>query len=100
MPSGVEVGRFGPESSLELVWESRAGSPIAAFLARRGPGLHHIALRVEAPIEDLRDRLAEKSVRLIGAGIDRSSDGRKCFFIHPEATDGVLVEVVEGLPGG
>lgn len=98
MPSGVAVGRFGPNSGLELVWEARAGSPVAGFLDRRGPGLHHVALRVAAPIEALRERLESESVRLIGAGIERSSDGRKCFFIHPAATNGVLVEVVEGEP--
>ena len=39
-----------PLPALEVVWEARAGSPIATFLARRGPGLHHVALRVAAPI--------------------------------------------------
>lgn len=96
MPSGVAVGRFGPGSGLELVWEARAGSPIETYLARRGPGLHHVALRVAAPIEDLRERLAAAAVKLIGEGIERSSDDRKCFFIHPSATGGVLVEIVEG----
>ncbi len=98
MPSGVAVGRFGPGRGLELVWEARPGSPVASFLERRGPGLHHVALRVAAPIEDLRERLESESVRLIGGGIERSSDGRKCFFVHPEATGGVLIEVVEGEP--
>jgi methylmalonyl-CoA epimerase len=99
MPSGVAVGRFGPGSGLELVWEARSGSPIATFLARRGPGLHHVALRVAAPIEELRAQLAADAVRLIGDGIERSSDDRKCFFIHPSSTGGVLVEIVEGKAG-
>lgn len=97
MPSGVAVGRFGPGNGLELVWQAREGSPVEGFLARRGPGLHHVALRVAAPIEDLHARLERDSVRLVG-GIDRSSDGRKCFFIHPSATGGVLIEIVEGEP--
>lgn len=97
MPSGVAVGRFGPRNGLELVWEARPGSPVESFLARRGPGLHHVALRVEdGSIEALRERLVAESVRLIGDGIERSSDERKCFFVHPSATGGVLVEVVEG----
>jgi methylmalonyl-CoA epimerase len=98
MPSGVAVGRFGPGLGLELVWEGREGSPVANFLRRRGPGLHHVALRVAAPIEQLRERLRSESVRLVGAEIELSSDGRKCFFVHPEATDGVLIEIVEGEP--
>lgn len=100
MPSGVAVGRFGPGRRLELVWEAREGSPVAGFLDRRGPGLHHLALRVAAPIERLRERLGAESVRLIGAGIETAADGRKCFFVHPAATGGVLVEVVEGEPRG
>jgi 4-hydroxyphenylpyruvate dioxygenase-like putative hemolysin len=100
MPSGVAVGRFGPHNGIELVWEGRPGSPVESFLARRGPGLHHLALRVDGPIEDLRARLEDESVRLIGDGIERSSDERKCFFVHPAATGGVLIEVVEGEPAG
>jgi hypothetical protein len=101
MPSGVAVGRFGPRNGLELVWEARPGSPVESFLSRRGPGLHHVALRVASgSIEDLRARLAAESVRLIGDGIERSSDDRKCFFVHPTATGGVLVEIVEGTPAG
>ncbi len=98
MPSGVAVGRFGPDRALELVWEARDGSPVANFLRRRGPGLHHVALRVASPIEELRDRLRTESVRLVGEEIELSSDGRKCFFIHPDATGGILVEIVEGEP--
>ncbi|OJU84683.1 MAG: hypothetical protein BGO11_14645 [Solirubrobacterales bacterium 70-9] len=100
MPSGVAVGRFGPRNGLELVWEAEPGSPVESFLARRGPGLHHVALRVDAPIEDLRAQLAADGVRLIGDGIERSSDERKCFFVHPAATGGVLVEIVEGASPG
>jgi methylmalonyl-CoA epimerase len=96
MPSGVAVGRFGPGNHLELVWPYRTGSPIETFLDRRGPGLHHLAFRVERPIEYLREQLLSAATRLIGNGLDRSADGRKCFFIHPQATGGVLIEVVEG----
>lgn len=100
MPSGVAVGRFGPGRRLELVWEARESSPVSGFLERRGPGLHHVALRVAAPIEELRERLEAESVRLIGDRIEAAADGRRCFFVHPAATGGVLVEVVEGEPRG
>jgi hypothetical protein len=50
MPSGVTVARFGPAATLELVWPGRPGTPVDGFLERRGPGLHHVALRVD---EDL-----------------------------------------------
>jgi hypothetical protein len=96
MPSGVAVGRFGPGKQLELVWPYQAGSPIDGFLARRGSGLHHLAFRVEGPIESVSEGLLSASTRLIGNRLDRSSDGRRCFFIHPQATGGLLIEVVEG----
>jgi catechol 2,3-dioxygenase-like lactoylglutathione lyase family enzyme len=95
MPSGVTVGRFGPGGMLELVWERRPDSPITAFLERRGPGLHHVALRVAEPLGELAARLAEAGVRLAGP-VEPSSDGRPSLFVHPRSTGGVLVELVEG----
>lgn len=95
MPSGVTVGRFGPGGGLELVWPGRAGTPIDAFLSRRGPGLHHLALRVDEPLAALAERLAAAGLEAVG-GVEGSSDGRPCLFLHPRATGGVLVELVEG----
>jgi 4-hydroxyphenylpyruvate dioxygenase-like putative hemolysin len=95
MPSGVTVGRFGPGDALELVWPGRPGTPIDGFLDRRGPGLHHLALQVEEPLADLLATLVEEGIEVIG-GIERSSDGRPCLFLHPRSTGGVLVELVEG----
>jgi methylmalonyl-CoA/ethylmalonyl-CoA epimerase len=95
MPSGVVVGRFGPADALELVWPGAGGSPIAGFLARRGPGLHHLAFQVDIELGELRDRFAGAGVRVVGA-VEPSSDGRPSLFIHPSATGGVLVELVQG----
>ena len=95
MPSGVTVGRFGPGDALELVWPGRPETPIDGFLDRRGPGLHHLALRVEEPLADLLATLLEEGLEVIG-GIEPSSDGRPCLFLHPRSTGGVLVELVEG----
>lgn len=95
MPSGVTVGRFGPGGGLELAWPGRPGTPVDAFLARRGPGLHHVALRVEGPLAELREQLVAAGVETIG-DVDVSSDGRPCLFLHPRGTGGVLVELVEG----
>jgi methylmalonyl-CoA epimerase len=100
MPSGVTVARFGPGRSLELVWPGRPGTPIDGFLARRGPGLHHLALRVDSDLGALRARLEAAGFELVGSGIERSSDGRPCVFLHPRATGGVLVELVEGASPG
>jgi catechol 2,3-dioxygenase-like lactoylglutathione lyase family enzyme len=95
MPSGVGVGRFGPGEQLELVMALRPGSPIERFLERRGPGLHHLALRVDEPLTTLLPRLEAAGAEPIGA-IAPSSDGRPSLFLHPASTGGVLVELVEG----
>jgi methylmalonyl-CoA/ethylmalonyl-CoA epimerase len=98
MPSGVTVGRFGPGAGLELIWERRTGSPIAGFLQQRGPGLHHVALRVDEPLEAIRERLAAAGIATTSDRVEPSSDGRPCLFLHPRSTGGVLVELVEGPP--
>jgi methylmalonyl-CoA epimerase len=95
MPSGVTVAHFGPDDLLELVWPGPEGSPIDKFLERRGPGLHHIALRVDGPLGEIVERLKEAGLRTTGE-IERSADGRWSVFLHPSSTGGVLIELVEG----
>jgi methylmalonyl-CoA/ethylmalonyl-CoA epimerase len=95
MPSGVTVARFGPGEMLELVWPRTDTSPVGGFLARRGPGLHHVALAVDVPLRELTGDLAARNVRLTGP-IEESSDGRPSVFVHPASTGGVLIELVEG----
>jgi catechol 2,3-dioxygenase-like lactoylglutathione lyase family enzyme len=95
MPSGVAVGRFGPCYMLELVASADAGSPVERFLERRGPGLHHLALRVDEPLAEVIARLGELGIETVGA-VEPSSDGRPSIFLHPSTTGGVLVELVEG----
>jgi methylmalonyl-CoA epimerase len=95
MPSGVAVSRVGPGQQLELVEPARPGSPIERFLERRGPGLHHVAFRVDEPLADVLERLHEDGIEPVG-GIEPASDGRPSVFLHPSSTGGVLVELVEG----
>jgi methylmalonyl-CoA epimerase len=95
MPSGVAVGRFGPGARIELVSAARPGSPIERFLETRGPGLHHIALRVDDPLPEVIERLRAEGIEPVGE-IEASSDGRPCVFLHPSGTGGVLVELVQG----
>ena len=75
MPSGVTVAHFGPGDCLELLWPAHSGSPIDKFLERRGPGLHHLALRVDLPLVDLAESLKGAGLETIG-GVERSADGR------------------------
>lgn len=87
----LETGAAG----LEVIAPSDPDSPVARFLARRGPGLHHVALRVPALEPVLRD-LAAAGVRLIDAEPRAGAHGRRIAFLHPESCGGVLVELVEG----
>ena len=84
------------ESRIELLEATSADSPISKFLAKRGPGIHHIALRVE----DIRARLADlksKGARLIDEEPRTGAGGCLVAFIHPSSTGGVLIELVENL---
>jgi methylmalonyl-CoA/ethylmalonyl-CoA epimerase len=82
------------ESRVELLEPTSEDSPISKFLAKRGPGIHHIAVRVE----DIRASLAElkgKGARLIDEEPRTGAGGCLVAFIHPSSTGGVLLELVE-----
>ncbi len=84
---------FG-ESDVELLEPRSPDSPIAKFLERRGPGIHHICYRVgdlDAALTACRAagyRLVDESPR-IGAG------GHRIAFVHPKSTSGILIELTE-----
>jgi len=82
------------ESRVELLEATGSETPVGRFLAKRGPGLHHLC--VETP--DIRARLAAlraRGVRLIDEEPRRGAGGRLVAFIHPASAGGVLVELVE-----
>lgn len=86
------------ESRIELLEPTSADSPISKFLAKRGPGIHHVAVRVE----DIRAALSElkgKGARLIDEEPRVGAGGCLVAFIHPSSTGGVLLELVEGREG-
>ncbi len=78
--------------SLELLEATADESPIARFVAKRGPGLHHIALRVEDIVAALAD-LKSRGVRLIDETPRTGAHGALVAFLHPSSTHGVLVEL-------
>ncbi|MCX6552908.1 MAG: methylmalonyl-CoA epimerase [Acidobacteria bacterium] len=80
------------EATLELLEPTAADSPIATFIAKRGPGLHHVTLRVDDILAALA-RLRERGVRLIDAEPRLGAEGALIAFVHPASTDGVLVEL-------
>ncbi len=82
------------ESEIELVQPITDDSGLAKYLAKRGPGLHHICIEVD-DISAKLDELKEKGVRLIDEEPVLMDDGRQLAFIHPKSTGGVLVELYE-----
>ena len=81
------------DSRIELLEPAATDSPISKFLEKRGPGLHHIALRVP-DLDGALARLRESGARLLnepraGAG------GHRYVFIHPASTGGVLLELIQ-----
>ncbi len=83
-----------PGSEVELVQPTTADSGIAKYLAKRGPGMHHLCLEVD-DIEGMMSQLKAKGVRLINEEPRTAADGKKYAFIHPESTSGVLVELYQ-----
>ena len=83
----------GP-ASLELLHATAPESPIAKFLDKRGPGLHHITLRVD-DIASALARLRERGVRLIDTEARVGAHGALVAFIHPSSAQGVLVELTQ-----
>ena len=84
-------------ASLELLEATAPDSPITSFLKRRGPGLHHITLRVE-DLGAALAQLAARGVRLIDAEPRPGAHGSLVAFIHPSAAHGVLVELKQAPP--
>jgi methylmalonyl-CoA epimerase len=82
------------DTHVELLESLKPDSPVGKFLAKRGPGLHHIAITVN----DIRKSLAElksKGVRLIDETPRVGAGGCLIAFVHPSSADGVLLELVE-----
>ena len=83
------------ESRLELLEPASDDSTIAKFLAKRGEGLHHVALRVP-DLAAVVEKLKRDGVRLVSDEIKIGAGGHRYVFVHPSSANGVLVELVEG----
>jgi methylmalonyl-CoA epimerase len=80
------------EAALELLEATAEDSPIGRYVAKRGPGLHHITLRVD-DIHAALERLKARGVRLIDESPREGAHGSLVAFIHPSSAHGVLVEL-------
>jgi methylmalonyl-CoA epimerase len=91
---GVEAASLHVGGSrIELLAPTGPDTPVGRFLAKRGPGMHHLAFEVEDVAAELR-RLKAEGVQLIDEQPRRGMFGLQVAFVHPEATGGVLAEFV------
>jgi methylmalonyl-CoA/ethylmalonyl-CoA epimerase len=82
------------ESRIELIEPTSDDSPIAKFLEKRGGGIHHIAVEVEN-IEESLAKLKENGAKLIDETPRIGAEGCLIAFVHPQSTNGVLLELTQ-----
>ncbi len=82
------------ESRIELLEPLTQNSPVGKFLERRGPGIHHVAIRVD-DIEASLTQLKKKGSRLIDETPRVGAGGCLVAFVHPSSANGVLLELVQ-----
>jgi methylmalonyl-CoA epimerase len=82
------------DGHIELLAPLGPDTPVGKFLARKGPGLHHVAYRVE-DVEATLKALSEAGLRLIDEQPRNGIRGSRVAFVHPASTGGVLTEIVQ-----
>lgn len=82
------------EARVELLKPITDDSGIAKYLAKRGPGMHHVCVAV-ADIESAMAQLAVSGIQLINETPRQREDGTRYAFVHPKSTGGVMVELYE-----
>ncbi|MDB4875697.1 MAG: hypothetical protein JWM41_2143 [Gemmatimonadetes bacterium] len=88
------VGLAAGTSLVELLEAESPDSPIAKFVAKRGPGIHHVCFSVD-DLDATLDRCRAAGVRLIDETPRVGAEGKRIAFLHPSSTSGVLVELTE-----
>lgn len=78
-------------TKIELLESTRSDSPIATYLERHGPGLHHIAFAVD-DVDAMHAHAAATGLRVLNPEPKNGADGKRIFFLHPKDTGGVLME--------
>ena len=84
-------------AEVELLEPLAGDTPVGRFLERQGPGLHHIALEVDALATALA-RCADANLKPLGGSARDGAEGSRVAFFHPRDTGGVLLELVEPAP--
>jgi methylmalonyl-CoA/ethylmalonyl-CoA epimerase len=88
------AGLAAGESLVELLEARDPGSPIARFVEKRGPGIHHVCFAVD-DLDGTLARCRAAGLRLIDETPRPGAEGKRIAFLHPSATGGVLVELTE-----
>ena len=86
------VGFSAGESLVELLEADDPSSPIARFVAKRGPGIHHICFSVD-DLDGTLERCRAAGIQLIDERPRIGAEGKRIAFLHPRSTGGVLVEL-------
>ena len=88
------AGLAAGESLVELLEAKEAGSPIARFVEKRGPGIHHVCFAVD-DLDGTLERCRAAGLRLIDETPRIGAEGKRIAFLHPSVTGGVLIELSE-----
>jgi methylmalonyl-CoA/ethylmalonyl-CoA epimerase len=88
------VGLAAGPSLVELLEADQPDSPIAKFIAKRGPGIHHVCFVVD-DLDATLERCRAAGIRLIDQTPRTGADGKRIAFLHPSSTAGVLLELTE-----
>jgi methylmalonyl-CoA/ethylmalonyl-CoA epimerase len=88
------IGLATGDALVELLEPAAPDSPVGRFIARRGPGIHHICFVVE-DLDGALDRCRRSGLRLIDETPRVGAEGKRIAFLHPASTGGVLVELTE-----
>jgi methylmalonyl-CoA/ethylmalonyl-CoA epimerase len=92
---GARITGFSAgESLVELLEAENPDSPIGRFIARRGPGIHHICFVVD-DLDAALERCRNAGLRLIDDAPRLGAEGKRIAFLHPSSTAGVLIELSE-----
>ena len=92
---GARIAGFrAGESLVELLEAERPDSPIGKFVAKRGPGIHHICFAVD-DLDATLVRCRQAGLRLIDETPRLGAEGKRIAFLHPSSTGGILIELTE-----
>ena len=89
------TGLIAGGTLVELLEAEETDSPIGKFIARRGPGIHHVCFAVP-DLDSALERCRANGVRLIDEVPRVGAEGKRIAFLHPASTSGILIELTQG----